>query len=111
MRKLLLICLCLLAIEYSQGQTPKQFTRNVADIKDAIVKQEQGEYRNQGGQIEGSYKILYIIDTLQKQLLNVSITTKDRRGEVIYLYSYEQNRLTKASSGVVQNGYTVIQNT
>ena len=111
MQKLLLICLSLLAIEYSFSQDAKPFPRNVTDIKGAVVKQEQGEYRNQAGQIEGSYQIVYIIDTLQKQLLNVSVTSKDRRGEIIYLYYYEQNRITKASSGVVQNGYTEIQNT
>jgi hypothetical protein len=111
MRKLLLIVLSILSIRYGHCQEAKHFTRNVADIKGAIVKQEQGEFRNQSGQVEGSYKIVYIIDTIQKQLLNVSITTKDRRGEVIYLYYYNQNRLSKASSGVVQNGYTEIQNT
>jgi hypothetical protein len=43
--------------------------------------------------------------------LNVTVTTKNRAGDVIYLYYYEQNRLVKASSGVVQDGYTVIQST
>ena len=111
MGKLLLIALTILTFGYSYSQELKQFTGNIADRKGAIVKQEQGEFRSQSGQIEGSFKIIYIIDTIQKQLLNVSITSKDRKGEVIYLYYYDQNRLVKASSGVVQNGYTEIQNT
>lgn len=111
MQKQLLICLLLLAVQSVYGQDTKQFTHNIAERKGTVVRQEGGEYRNARGESTGSYKIIYILDTLQKQLLNVSATSRDRRGEVIYLYYYDRNRLIKASSGVVQNGYTVIQST
>jgi len=111
MKKLLLFCISTLFISFGYSQDSKQFTHNVTERKGTIVKQEQGEFHNQAGKTMGSFKILYIIDTLQKQLLNVSVTSKDVRGEVIYLYYYDQNRLIKASSGIVQSGYTEIQNT
>lgn len=111
MKKLLLTCLSTIIILHGYSQDSQQFTRNVAERKGTIVKQEQGEFHNAAGKSMGSFKILYIIDTLQKQLLNVSVTSKDGRGEVIYLFYYGQNKLVKAGSGVIQNGYTEIQRT
>lgn len=112
MRKLLLIWLITILFQRSYCQGSNLVTRNVSDVKGAVVKQVQGDYTNgKTGQSVGHYTIVYVTDTLQHQLLNVSVTTKDRGGDVIYLYYYEQNRLAKASSGVVQNGYTVIQST
>lgn len=110
MKKLLLFFLLLLAIHNSYSQA-KSSIRNVADIKGAVVKQEKGDYTDpQSKRSIGHYAIIYIIDTIRHQLLNVSITSKDRRGERIYLYYYELNRLSQASSGIVDNGNTIIQN-
>jgi hypothetical protein len=112
MRNLLLIGLTMLAVQCSYCQGSKLDARNLSDVKGAFVKQQRGDYTNpKTGQRIGHYAIVYIIDTLQQHLLNVSVTTTDRNGEMISLYYYEQNRLVKASSGVVQNGYTVIQRT
>jgi hypothetical protein len=112
MRKLLLICALLAAARYSHAQVPGQFTRNVAEIKGAIVKREQGEFIDpKTKKPTGGFVITYIIDTINHELLNATITQKDGRSEVIYLYYYVHNRLSKASSGVVQQGYTQIQNT
>ena len=107
MKKQLLICLLMLGLKgMSQG------AQNVANINGAIVKREQGSFTDpQSKKITGQYAIVYIIDTIQRQLLNVSVTSKDKRGEVIYLYYYTANQLAKASAGVVDRGYTVIQNT
>jgi hypothetical protein len=112
MRKLLLSCTFLVAAQYSYSQVPSQFTRNVADIKGAIVKREQGEFIDpKTKQPNGGFVITYIIDTINHELLNASITQKDGRSEVIYLYYYVHNRLSKASSGMVERGYTQILNT
>jgi hypothetical protein len=112
MRKLLLLFTLALATQAAICQAANPFARNIADIKGAVVKQEQGDFNDpQTKKPIGHFVIVYIIDTIQHQLLNVSITTKDNKGELIYLYYYNLNQLVKASSGMVQNGYTVIQNT
>src|SRR5688572_17155466 len=81
MKKQLLICLLMLGLK---GMS--QEAQNVADIKGAIVKREQGSFTDpQSKKITGQYAIIYIIDTIQRHLLNVSVTSKDKRGEVIYL--------------------------
>src|SRR6476619_1898507 len=108
MKKMLLICISTLFISFGYSQDSKQFTHNVTERKGTIVKQEQGEFHNQAGKTMGSFKILYIIETIKKQQKNVSVTYKDIRGEVIYLYYYDQNRFIKSSSGIVQSGYTEI---
>ena len=112
MRKLLLACVIIGAALNGGAQGPDLFTRNVADIKGAVVKREQGAFTDaKTKQQVGMFVITYIIDTINHELLNASITQKDHRGEVIYQYYYVHNRLSKASSGVVQQGYTQIQNT
>jgi len=112
MRKLLLLFTLALATQAAICQAANPFARNIADIKGAVVKQEQGDFNDpQTKKPIGHFVIVYIIDTIQHQLLNVSITTKDNKGELIYLYYYNLNQLVKASSGMVKNGYTVIQNT
>src|SRR5215218_4196575 len=112
MKKLLLLNVLLLAVQVSFCQASNPAFRNIANIRGAIVKQEQGDYSDARTKtLVGHFTIVYIIDTIRHELLNVSSTTKDSKGERIYLYYYDQNKLVKASSGIVQNGYTVIQNT
>jgi hypothetical protein len=112
MRKLLLLLILALAAQAGICQGANPFVRNIANIKGAVIKQERGDFPDpQSKKQTGHFIIVYMVDTIQQQLLNVSVTTKDSRSELIYLYYYNLNQPVKASSGMVQDGYTIIQNT
>lgn len=112
LKKVVLVCFACWSMQYGYSQRAAPFVQTNAGAAGIVVRQEQGTYTNaHNRQPTGRFSITYVIDTLQHQLLRVSATSTDHRGEVIYLYAYIQNRLVKASAGVVQNGYALIQNT
>ena len=111
MRKLLLICLFVTCFSNSHSQVPVANTSMANGLKNTIVKEKQGTYKDQNsGRITGQYTIVYVIDTVQHQLLTVSVNTIMQGQKFAYRYFFEQNKLQKAVSGIVNNGATIIQN-
>jgi hypothetical protein len=105
MKKLLLIFLSIGMITSAYSQVEQPQIKNIADLKGTIIKKEKGEYTDsKTKRTLGTFSLLYIIDTIHHHLLHVTLTNQQGKGEFTYMFNYTENKLTQASSGVIDKG-------